>query len=105
MMRHTRIRYEFPPQAGTQQSLPREVTSEINWYMRQHGIRRSELAERMGITAGRVSQILSGDENLTLHTLQAVCSALGAQVHIVVSPDDGSTQPHEHNAPAAASTR
>jgi transcriptional regulator with XRE-family HTH domain len=33
----------------------------------------------MGVSPGRVSQILSGDENLTLRTVGAVLDALGTR--------------------------
>jgi transcriptional regulator with XRE-family HTH domain len=39
----------------------------------------------MGVSPGRVSQILSGDENLTLRTLGAVVKALGARIEFTLS--------------------
>jgi transcriptional regulator with XRE-family HTH domain len=60
--------------------LAQEVVDEITWYMREHKISRSDLAASLGVSAGRVSQILSGDENLTLRTLGAVVDALGARL-------------------------
>lgn len=59
--------------------LAQEITDEISWYMRQHKISRADLAALMGVSAGRVSQILSGDENLTLRTVSAVVEALGTR--------------------------
>jgi DNA-binding Xre family transcriptional regulator len=55
-----------------------ELTNEINWHMREHGLSRAELAARMGVSPGRVSQILGGGENLTLRTLAALATALDA---------------------------
>jgi transcriptional regulator with XRE-family HTH domain len=73
--------------------VPRQVTNEVVWYMRQHRITRVQLAKTMGITPGRVSQILSGDENLTLRTLGAVVTALGARIDVQVSPIDEKIRP------------
>jgi transcriptional regulator with XRE-family HTH domain len=43
----------------------------------------------MGVSPGRVSQILSGDENLTLRTLSSVAAALGAEVVVILHAIDG----------------
>ncbi len=68
--------------------LQQEVVDEITWYMREHKVTRSDLAGAMGVSAGRVSQILSGGENLTLRTLGSVVSALGARFEVTLHPDD-----------------
>ena len=52
--------------------LREELAEAISWYMHNKkptAVTRSELARRLGVTPGRVSQILSGDENITLNTL------------------------------------
>ena len=49
-----------------------ELTNEINWLMRERGLTRADLAARMGVSPGQVSQILGGGENLTLRTLAAL---------------------------------
>jgi transcriptional regulator with XRE-family HTH domain len=66
--------------------LPQEIVDEITWYMREHKITRAELATSMGVSPGRVSQILSGEDNLTLRTLAAVVDALGARLEVTVQP-------------------
>ncbi|MER7841531.1 helix-turn-helix transcriptional regulator [Streptomyces sp. NPDC096040] len=43
---------------------------------------RSDLAKAMGVSPGRISQIMSGDANLTVRTLAAAAEALGAGVEI-----------------------
>ena len=53
--------------------------SEITFHMRERGLSRADLAARMGVSPGRVSQILGGGENLTLRTLVALSSALDAR--------------------------
>ena len=66
--------------------LSHEVTAQIVEYMRAAGMSRAALARSMGVTAGRVSQILSGAENLTLSTLAAVAVALDTRVWITFGP-------------------
>jgi DNA-binding Xre family transcriptional regulator len=66
--------------------LTRAVVDEVSWYMTQHKVSRADLAQSMGVSPGRVSQILSGDENLTLRTLSSVCAALGADFEMTLRP-------------------
>ena len=56
-----------------------QLTNEITFYMRERSLSRADLAARMGVSPGRVSQILSGGENLTLRTLAALATALDAR--------------------------
>jgi transcriptional regulator with XRE-family HTH domain len=60
-------------------ALVTQLTNEINWHMRERGLSRADLAARMGVSPGRVSQILGGGENLTLRTLAALSTALDAR--------------------------
>jgi transcriptional regulator with XRE-family HTH domain len=59
-----------------------ELTNEITVHLREHGLTRAELAGRMGVSPGRISQVLSGGENLTLRTLAALSTALDAQFDV-----------------------
>lgn len=59
-----------------------QLTNEITFYMRERGLSRADLAARMGVSPGRVSQILGGGENLTLRTLAALASALDARFDV-----------------------
>ncbi len=63
-----------------------QITNEINWSMREHGITRADLASRMGVSPGRVSQVLSGGDNLTLRTLAALATALDAEFQVELEP-------------------
>ena len=89
--------------------LPREVTTAITWYMKQTGMNKADLAHAMGVTPGRVSQVLSGDENLTLRTLAAVCVALDAHLDVKLVPNGGDPlrgdekNPRSSASPATAS--
>jgi transcriptional regulator with XRE-family HTH domain len=66
-------------------ALVTQLTNEINWYMRERGLTRADLAARMGVSPGRVSQILGGGENLTLRTLAALSTVLDARFDIELS--------------------
>src|SRR5439155_827514 len=55
-----------------------QLTNEITFHMRECGLSRAELAARMGVSPGRISQILGGGENLTLRTLAALAADLDA---------------------------
>jgi len=50
---------------GERADLARAFVDEVTWYMSEHKISRADLAQSMGVSAGRVSQILSAEENLT----------------------------------------
>jgi transcriptional regulator with XRE-family HTH domain len=71
------------------------LTNEIDWYMRERKLTRVDLAHRMGVSPGRISQILSGGENLTLRTLAGVAAALDARFDIELKPSQAmaGTQP------------
>ncbi|MEU1393565.1 MULTISPECIES: helix-turn-helix transcriptional regulator [unclassified Nonomuraea] len=70
--------------------LAQQVVDEITWYMREHKITRADLATSLGVSPGRVSQILSGDENLTLRTLGSVVDALGARLELTLGDAEDS---------------
>jgi hypothetical protein len=69
--------------------LTRVFADEVSWYMSEHKVTRADLAQSMGVSPGRVSQILSGDENLTLRTISGVLAALGAELEVILHPVDG----------------
>ena len=77
------------------------VTNEINWYMSQRKLTRADLASRMGVSPGRISQVLSGGENLTLRTLASLAVALDGQFELELKPckvtDDAYTASHAHD--------
>lgn len=73
--------------------LRRELTTAVTLFMkdRENPISKRELAERMKVTPGRVSQILAGDDNLTLRSLAAVSVALDARFRVELVPDKSSS--------------
>ena len=88
-------------------ALVTQLTNGVNWHMREHGLTRTDLAARMGVSPGRVSQILGGGENLTLRTLAALSVALDARFDIeLTSPKAEDTHTSRDTAEAeAASTQ
>jgi DNA-binding Xre family transcriptional regulator len=73
--------------------LPRDVTTAITWFMKENRVSQADLAKELKVTPGRVSQILSGDENLTLRTLAAVCVALDAHFDVDLVSNNVPVQP------------
>ena len=67
-------------------ALVTQLTNEVTWSLRERGLTRADLAARMGVSPGRVSQILGGGENLTLRTLAALSTALDARFDVELSP-------------------
>lgn len=82
--------------------VPRELMTAVTWYMEQKGVGKDDLAERLGVAPGRVSQILSGDENLTVCILAAVCTALDARLEAKLV-DDGRGDRGDHGLAGPAS--
>ncbi len=70
-------------------TLVTQLTNEVNWHMRERGLTRADLAARMGVSPGRVSQILGGGENLTLRTLAALSVALDARFDLELTSPKG----------------
>ena len=87
-------------------SLITQVTNEINWYMSQRKLTRADLASRMGVSPGRISQVLSGGENLTLRTLASLAVALDGQFELELKPckstQDAYAASHAHDDAATA---
>ncbi|MET9417262.1 helix-turn-helix transcriptional regulator [Streptomyces klenkii] len=65
--------------------LARHATASLAGLLAERGMTRKDLAESMGVSPGRVSQILSGDENLTMRSLAAVADALDVKMEISFS--------------------
>ncbi|MEV5987235.1 helix-turn-helix transcriptional regulator [Streptomyces sp. NPDC052051] len=66
--------------------LARQASASLAGLLAGLGKSRTDLAKAMGVSPGRVSQIMSGDANLTVRTLAAAAEALGADVEIRFSP-------------------
>jgi transcriptional regulator with XRE-family HTH domain len=82
-----------------------QLTNEITWHMKERSLSRADLAARMGVSPGRVSQILGGGENLTLRTLAALSCALDAHLDLeLTSPKAGDAYNGRGTAAEAAPT-
>jgi transcriptional regulator with XRE-family HTH domain len=62
------------------------VVEELLQFMKREGIKRTELAERMGVPPSRITKLLSGDSNLTIDTLVRAGRAVGADLHQTFAP-------------------
>ncbi len=62
------------------------IGEEIVARMEALQLNRTALAEQMGVSKARVTQILAGDDNLTMKTLVNVALALEADVSITLEP-------------------
>jgi DNA-binding transcriptional regulator YdaS (Cro superfamily) len=62
--------------------LARQATASLAGLLAARGVSRSELAKLMGVSPGRVSQMMSGDANLTVRSLASAAAALDACVEI-----------------------
>jgi transcriptional regulator with XRE-family HTH domain len=83
-----------------------QLMNEINWHMRERGLTRADLASRMGVSPGRISQVLSGGENLTLRTLASLATALDARFEMDLRPrESGTVDAPPQLAPPAAGER
>lgn len=82
-----------------------QLMNEINWHMRDRGLTRADLASRMGVSPGRISQVLSGGENLTLRTLASLATALDSRFELELRPrptGNGTVDATPQPAPAVA---
>jgi transcriptional regulator with XRE-family HTH domain len=80
-----------------------ESTDTVEALLESIGVSQRELAARLGVSEGRVSQLLSGRENLTLRTLGALGWALGVRFELNPVPlADRAGTPAESDPPAPA---
>lgn len=59
-----------------------EATDTVEAMMVSLGLSQADLAARLGVSKGRVSQIMSGRENLTLRSLAALGWSLGVRFEL-----------------------
>jgi transcriptional regulator with XRE-family HTH domain len=68
-----------------------DYITQIEKTMESKGIKQSDLARALGVSEGRVSQVLNNPGNLTLRKIAEYARALGKKVS-VVSYDDGDSK-------------
>lgn len=83
------------------------ATVTIEALLKSVGLSRGQLADRLGVSPSRVSQILSGEENLTLRSLAALGWALGVrfELHPIPMTDRAGTPAADDLPPPAWLTR
>jgi transcriptional regulator with XRE-family HTH domain len=69
------------------------VAADLSVLLAQSNCTRSELATRLGWSRARVTQVLSGEGNLTIETVHAVAQALGHTFDVVFRKHDARRQP------------
>ena len=72
--------------------------------MQRQGLSKKELAERMGITPQRLSNILNTQSNMTLQTLAQFELALGITIEFNSSPSFVAEIPYRHKSSEARSS-
>lgn len=60
-----------------------QVASHLIGLLRHNKISRSELAQKLGWSKGRVTKVLSGDVNLTIKTITTITEKLGYDFEVV----------------------
>ncbi|EEY78937.1 DNA-binding helix-turn-helix protein [Acinetobacter calcoaceticus RUH2202] len=60
-----------------------QVASHLVGLLRHNKISRSELAQKLGWSKGRVTKVLSGDVNLTIKTITTITQKLGYDFEVV----------------------
>lgn len=63
-----------------------EVARQIEGQMQSAGIKRSQLAERLGKSRAWISKLLHGGQNVTVFTLVEVADALGFDLDVKLRP-------------------
>lgn len=64
------------------------VAADLTLLVAESGISRSDLAKKLGWSRARVSQVLSGESNLTIETIYALVKAAGAAFDVVFRKPD-----------------
>jgi predicted XRE-type DNA-binding protein len=91
----------FEARAGYErESLTNQILEAVHKCMREKNVSQQQIAAVMGVSQGRVSQILSGDQNLTLRTLASVAAALDGHFHVTL--DSRVSSPVDHPSPQPA---
>jgi transcriptional regulator with XRE-family HTH domain len=83
---------------------------QVSNLLEKRGVPQRALAERLGVSEGRVSQILSGRQNLTVRTLANLATVLEARFCVSITDlDEASDGPTDvatdYDAPAPHAVR
>jgi transcriptional regulator with XRE-family HTH domain len=76
-----------------------EAVEQVRALMQDLGLSQRDLAHRLKVTDARMSQILSGRENLTLRTVADLGWSSGVRFTLVAEPVDREGTPAKHDPP------
>ncbi|PUE06865.1 hypothetical protein B9Z51_13115 [Limnohabitans sp. T6-5] len=65
-----------------------DVAADLTLLLHHAGMSREDLASNLGWSTDRLSQVLSGNENITLQTIAAVAGSLGHTFDVVFRKKD-----------------
>lgn len=68
-----------------------DVAADLTLLLHHAGMSREDLASNLGWSTDRLSQVLSGHENITVQTIAAVAGALGYTFDVVFRKADASS--------------
>ena len=74
-----------------------EIGEQIVERMEELGLTQAGLARKMGVSRARISQILRGDDNLTLKSVVAVAIGLDCRVGMRLKPERTGTRPNRRD--------
>jgi hypothetical protein len=77
----------------------------LNQALETSGRNQSELAALLGVTGGRVSQVVNGDGNLRVSTIARFLRAAGYRLKLTAEPADAGVAPLAQPAPRRPSSR
>jgi len=71
------------------------IIEQINDALKERGISHRQLAKQLGKHHSFISRVLSGNENVTIGTLQLICNQLGLRLTAeLIDWQDIETNPH-----------
>ncbi len=82
-----------------------EVSSILERAVEESNLTHRELAERLGVTEGRVSQVLNGNGNLQIATLARFLAAVDREAELSLTPVGGSRSRKSRRSRSSASDK
>ena len=74
-----------------------EIGEQIVERMEELELTQADLARKMGVSRARISQILRGDDNLTLKSIVAVAIGLDCRVGMRLKPERAGARPNRRD--------
>ena len=82
-----------------------DIGEQIVARMEERGMTQADLARAMGVSRARVSQILRGNDNLTLKSIVAVAIALALDCRVEMLLKPVATEPDKDVQPSSTKAR